>query len=43
MSASTAVNHDLSVIENRAPTVGRQFFDRVDATPAPGGLPLPGR
>ncbi len=33
MSASTAVNHDLSVIENRAPTVGRQFFDRVDASP----------
>jgi long-chain acyl-CoA synthetase len=33
MSVSTAVNHDLSVIENRAPSVGRQFFDRVDATP----------
>ena len=33
MSASTAVNYDTSVIENRAPTVGRQFFDRVKATP----------
>src|SRR6478735_2714770 len=33
MSASTAVNYDLSVIENRAPSVGRQFFDRVAATP----------
>src|SRR6187200_608555 len=33
MSASTAVNYDLSVIENRAPSVGRQFFDRVSATP----------
>jgi long-chain acyl-CoA synthetase len=33
MSASPAVNHDLTVIENRAPNVGRQFFDRVDATP----------
>jgi long-chain acyl-CoA synthetase len=33
MSASTAVSHDMSVIENRAPNVGRQFFDRVKATP----------
>ncbi len=33
MSASTAVNYDMSVIENRAPNVGRQFFDRVSATP----------
>jgi long-chain acyl-CoA synthetase len=33
MSASTAVNYDLTVIENRAPNVGRQFFDRVRATP----------
>jgi long-chain acyl-CoA synthetase len=33
MSASTAVNYDMSVIENRAPNVGRQFFDRVSASP----------
>ena len=33
MSANTAVNYDMSVIENRAPNVGRQFFDRVSATP----------
>ncbi len=33
MSASTAVNYDLTAIENRAPNVGRQFFDRVRATP----------
>src|SRR3954466_9950118 len=33
MSARSAVNHDLSVIENRAPSVGRQFFDRVHETP----------
>ena len=33
MSASPAVTFDLSVIEDRAPTVGRQFFDRVHATP----------
>ncbi|MEO5710907.1 MAG: AMP-binding protein, partial [Nocardioidaceae bacterium] len=33
MSASTAVNYDMSAIENRAPNVGRQFFDRVGATP----------
>jgi long-chain acyl-CoA synthetase len=33
MSASTAVDYDTSVIENRAPNVGRQFFDRVAETP----------
>jgi long-chain acyl-CoA synthetase len=33
MSASTAVNYDMSAIENRAANVGRQFFDRVRATP----------
>src|SRR4051794_34075362 len=33
MSAPTAVTYDMSVIENRPPSVGRQFFDRVDATP----------
>ncbi len=33
MSASTAVRYDTSVIENRAATVGRQFLDRVAATP----------
>jgi long-chain acyl-CoA synthetase len=33
MSASTAVNYDMSAIDNRAPNVGRQFFDRVKATP----------
>ncbi|CAN5583773.1 long-chain fatty acid--CoA ligase [soil metagenome] len=33
MSASTAANYDMSAIENRAPNVGRQFFDRVVATP----------
>src|SRR3954470_3980166 len=33
MSARSAVNHDLSVIENRAPSVGRQFFDRVHESP----------
>ncbi len=31
--SSTAVNHDMSVIENRPPNVGRQFFDRVSETP----------
>jgi long-chain acyl-CoA synthetase len=31
--SETAVNHDLTAIENRAPSVGRQFFDRVRATP----------
>ena len=33
MSASTAVSYDLSALDNRAPNVGRQFFDRVEATP----------
>ena len=33
MSASPAASFDMSVIENRAPSVGRQFFDRVAATP----------
>jgi long-chain acyl-CoA synthetase len=33
MSASTTTPPDLSVIENRAPNVGRQFLDRVEATP----------
>jgi long-chain acyl-CoA synthetase len=33
MSKSSVVNYDLSVIENRAPSVGRQFFDRVQASP----------
>ncbi len=33
MSASPAASFDMSVIENRAPSVGRQFFDRVVATP----------
>ncbi len=33
MSPSTSVNYDMSAIENRAPNVGRQFFDRVKATP----------
>ena len=32
MSASTALTYDLAVIENRAPNVGRQFFDRVRAS-----------
>lgn len=32
MSSSTAVNHDLTVIENRPPTVGRQFLDRVQSS-----------
>ncbi len=31
--SETAVNRDLTTIENRAPTVGRQFFDRVQASP----------
>jgi len=31
--SETAVNHDLTAIENRAPNVGRQFFDRVQASP----------
>jgi long-chain acyl-CoA synthetase len=33
MSASTAATYDVSVIENRAPNVGRQFFDRVQESP----------
>ena len=33
MSASAAVSYDMSAIENRAPNVGRQFFDRVQASP----------
>ena len=33
MSASPAARYDVSVIENRAPNVGRQFFDRVAETP----------
>jgi long-chain acyl-CoA synthetase len=33
MSASTAVSYDMTAIEDRAPNVGRQFFDRVQATP----------
>jgi len=32
MSQST-VSPDLSVIENRPPNVGRQFFDRVQSSP----------
>jgi long-chain acyl-CoA synthetase len=33
MSASTVVNYDMTVIDNRAPTVGRQFLDRVEKSP----------
>ncbi len=33
MSASAAASYDLSAIEDRAPNVGRQFFDRVQASP----------
>ena len=33
MSATTAVTYDMTAIDNRAPNVGRQFFDRVRATP----------
>jgi long-chain acyl-CoA synthetase len=33
MSVSTALTHDLSAIEDRAPNVARQFLDRVAATP----------
>jgi long-chain acyl-CoA synthetase len=33
MRQSPAVNYDMSVIENRAPNVARQFFDRVEASP----------
>jgi len=32
MSASTVTSPDMSVIEGRAPSVGRQFFDRVAAS-----------
>ncbi len=31
--SETAVSQDLTAIENRAPNVGRQFFDRVEASP----------
>ena len=31
--SETAVNLDLTAIENRAPNVGRQFFNRVQASP----------
>jgi long-chain acyl-CoA synthetase len=31
--SQTALKHDLAAIENRAPNVGRQFFDRVRASP----------
>src|SRR3954447_13534997 len=33
MAAHTVVTQDLTVVENRAPNVGRQFFDRVQASP----------
>src|SRR6476659_6592498 len=33
MSATTAVSYDMSIIENRPPSVGRQFFDRVEESP----------
>jgi long-chain acyl-CoA synthetase len=33
MPARTAQSPDMSVIENRAPSVGRQLFDRVQAAP----------
>ncbi|MGZ4444818.1 MAG: AMP-dependent synthetase/ligase, partial [Nocardioidaceae bacterium] len=33
MSTSTAINYDLTAIENRPPSVGRQFLDRVHASP----------
>ncbi|QWZ06528.1 long-chain fatty acid--CoA ligase [Nocardioides panacis] len=33
MSATTAVTYDMTAIDDRAPNVGRQFFDRVRATP----------
>src|SRR4051794_41826248 len=33
MPASPTVSVDVSAIDNRAPNVGRQFFDRVQATP----------
>ena len=31
--SESPVNHDLTAVENRAPNVGRQFFDRVQASP----------
>jgi long-chain acyl-CoA synthetase len=31
--SQTVAKHDLTVLENRAPNVGRQFFDRVLASP----------
>ena len=31
--SESVVNRDLTAIENRAPNVGRQFFDRVQASP----------
>ena len=31
--SQSAASHDLSAVENRAPNVGRQFFDRVQASP----------
>ena len=31
--SQSAVSHDLTAVENRAPNVGRQFFDRVQASP----------
>src|SRR3954451_23981153 len=33
MPASPTVSVDVSAIDNRAPNVGRQFFDRVQASP----------
>ena len=33
MSASAGVSPDLAVIHDRAPSVGRQLFDRVQASP----------
>ncbi len=33
MSATSPVSYDMTVIENRAPTVGRQFLDRVKRSP----------
>src|SRR3954453_7790253 len=33
MSATSPVSYDMTVIENRPPTVGRQFLDRVKKSP----------
>ena len=33
MSTSPAVDYDMTAIENRPPSVGHQFFQRVEATP----------